>query len=292
MTIAKVIERTGLTKKGVRYYESAGLIEPEIQANGYREYSHEIVKQLMLIKTLRALYFSVNEIHDCLKDEKLLLSCFSKKSEQLMDDREHISEAIKLINEFVSGEHTLEEITRLYSEADQFRQNRPRYLRHRLLQLFPGPFGEVLLAVYGKFLDDPVTAPEQKEAWEALISELDELDPVTVPEKLADWAEKHNDQELIRENYTRMREEYAQDYDAFASAKRKAVQEYLENTGKDEIAGSLQSARDLSNFLSKEGKAAAQAFGKYLPIISSQFRKFAVMQSRFLNNNPDLTSQF
>ena len=65
MKIKEITQKTGLTKKTVRFYEAAGLLEVETHTqNGrsFRDYSEENVRQLMDIATLRRARFSVEEI--------------------------------------------------------------------------------------------------------------------------------------------------------------------------------------------------------------------------------------
>lgn len=52
MTIKEACAATGLTRKAIRYYESVGLISPDIDPNGYRNYSDDVVRQLAVIAVL------------------------------------------------------------------------------------------------------------------------------------------------------------------------------------------------------------------------------------------------
>ena len=61
MTIKEIEAETGLPRANVRYYESEGLITPERKENGYRVYSREDAQELMKIKLLRCLEFSIPE---------------------------------------------------------------------------------------------------------------------------------------------------------------------------------------------------------------------------------------
>ncbi|MBU9719893.1 MULTISPECIES: MerR family transcriptional regulator [Bacillaceae] len=62
MQIKDVEKRTGLTKKAIRYYEEAGLIQTERKENRYKEYSEDTVDTLLHVKQLRLLDFSIEEI--------------------------------------------------------------------------------------------------------------------------------------------------------------------------------------------------------------------------------------
>lgn len=68
MNIKIVSEKTGLTKKAIKYYESEGLINPsKNNCNNYREYSDEDIVKLNLIGALRAIDIPTMEIK-CLVD--------------------------------------------------------------------------------------------------------------------------------------------------------------------------------------------------------------------------------
>ena len=62
MTIKEIETRTGLPRASVRYYEDEGLIHPEREKNGYRNYSEEDCQQLLKIRLFRQLGCSLDEI--------------------------------------------------------------------------------------------------------------------------------------------------------------------------------------------------------------------------------------
>ena len=63
MTIKDAARHTGLTPKSIRYYESKGLLRVERgPENAYRQYTEEDIERLKLIKLLRWLGLSVEEI--------------------------------------------------------------------------------------------------------------------------------------------------------------------------------------------------------------------------------------
>jgi DNA-binding transcriptional MerR regulator len=61
MRISEVAERAGVSVKAVRYYESAGLLEPDRLANGYREYSERDVRLVREVSTLKSLGIRVDD---------------------------------------------------------------------------------------------------------------------------------------------------------------------------------------------------------------------------------------
>lgn len=66
--IGAVAERVGLSLRTVRYYEEMGLIAPrERTEGGFRLYAEENVERLLLIKQMKPLGFSVQEMRDLLE---------------------------------------------------------------------------------------------------------------------------------------------------------------------------------------------------------------------------------
>ena len=285
MTIAKTAETSKLTKKAIRYYESLGLINPKILSNGYRDYSNEDVKQLSIIKTLRDLSFSINEIRSCLENENTLASCFKSKSVQLQEDKEQLSKIIVFLNNFTDQKRSLSDLTELKEEIDNQLECRPKKLAMLLQQVFPGDFGEILALTYGQFLNEPLTSVEQREAWESFVTELDELDPIKVPQDLLLWARKNNNEEGLENNFLKLKKEYNQSYEDFNKNKQDQINDYLEDS---ERVTKSYSNQDLVLFLAKEGGILVEVVGKYLPILSKQFQQFYSKQSKFMHDNPEL----
>src|SRR5690606_3478642 len=65
MLIGELVERTGLTKDTIRFYEQKGLIAIDRKSrreNNYKEYSEKVLDKLMLIRKLKDLGFTLNEI--------------------------------------------------------------------------------------------------------------------------------------------------------------------------------------------------------------------------------------
>jgi MerR family transcriptional regulator, copper efflux regulator len=62
MNIGEVAAATGLPAKTIRYYESAGLIEPARTGGNYRLYDERDVATLRFIHQARDLGFSVKEV--------------------------------------------------------------------------------------------------------------------------------------------------------------------------------------------------------------------------------------
>jgi DNA-binding transcriptional MerR regulator len=67
LQIGEVAERTGLSLRTVRYYEEQGLVTPETRTEGgFRLYTDEHVERLLLIRSMKPLGFTVQEMRELL----------------------------------------------------------------------------------------------------------------------------------------------------------------------------------------------------------------------------------
>ena len=89
MKIKEVCERTGLTRRAVRFYEEKGLISPEIrEENEYRDYTETDVRRLQLVARLRGYRFSVEEIRRLLERPQETEAVFAAHRQELADEQE------------------------------------------------------------------------------------------------------------------------------------------------------------------------------------------------------------
>ncbi|HEX6222958.1 MAG TPA: MerR family transcriptional regulator [Chryseolinea sp.] len=102
MLIGELVERTGLTKDTIRFYEKKGLItlgRGSRRDNNYKEYSEQVLHKLVLIRKLKDLGFTLKEVGTFLelwRDEDA--SCQNLKY-TLEDKITVISEQIKQLSE-------------------------------------------------------------------------------------------------------------------------------------------------------------------------------------------------
>jgi len=67
MQIGQVAERTGLSLRTIRWYEETGLVVPTARSDGgFRLYSDEDVERLDVIKRMKPLGFSLEEMQELL----------------------------------------------------------------------------------------------------------------------------------------------------------------------------------------------------------------------------------
>lgn len=65
MLIGELVEKSGMTKDTIRFYEKKGLIELNAKSrreNNYKEYSDQVLEKLKLIRKLKGMSFTLNEI--------------------------------------------------------------------------------------------------------------------------------------------------------------------------------------------------------------------------------------
>lgn len=65
--IGEVAERLGLSLRTIRHYEEVGLVVPERTRGGFRLYSDRDINRLALVKRMKPLGFSLEEMRDLLE---------------------------------------------------------------------------------------------------------------------------------------------------------------------------------------------------------------------------------
>jgi MerR family redox-sensitive transcriptional activator SoxR len=64
LSIGAVAQRAGLRVSAIRYYESAGLIEPARRISGRRVYDHAVFESIALVRLAQEAGFTVAEIRE------------------------------------------------------------------------------------------------------------------------------------------------------------------------------------------------------------------------------------
>ena len=100
MLIGELSKRTGFSHDTIRFYEKKGLIEVdkrERRSNNYKEYSESVYEKLLLIKTVKELGFTLNEIDEFIHawgEEDALCSNLTR---HLTDKMDRIDKQIGLL---------------------------------------------------------------------------------------------------------------------------------------------------------------------------------------------------
>ncbi len=105
MLIGELSKRTGFSHDTIRFYEKKGLIDvnkKERRDNNYKEYPEHVYERLMLIKTVKALGFTLNEIDEFIEAWGEESASCSNLTTHLTDKISHVDEQIKLLQEIRS----------------------------------------------------------------------------------------------------------------------------------------------------------------------------------------------
>lgn len=90
----------GLTKHTIRYYEKEGFIHPQRDENGYRNYSEKDLQILQVVKFLRNLNISIDDIKAFLNGRTTFEECLSVTEIHLEKQVESLKEIQKKVNQF------------------------------------------------------------------------------------------------------------------------------------------------------------------------------------------------
>lgn len=117
MKIKEVSAITGLTKKTIRFYEEAGLIQPQKQAiNGrdFREYSDSDIAQLHEIIVLRKAHFTIEEIKHMQSGSQPIQAVFAKYYDRIKAEKKEMDRLLCVLDAIAT--HSLETKAELVQE--------------------------------------------------------------------------------------------------------------------------------------------------------------------------------
>lgn len=100
MKTKELEKELGLTKHTIRYYEDEGFIHPKRDDNGYRDYSEEDVQVLQLVKFLRNLNISIDDIKAFLDGRITFEECLRVSQASLEHQIEGLNEINKQVQKF------------------------------------------------------------------------------------------------------------------------------------------------------------------------------------------------
>src|SRR5688500_1644554 len=129
MLIGELVEKSGLTKDTIRFYEKKGLINLDRKnrrENNYKEYSEQVLEKLMLIRKLKEMGFTLNEIDTFLElwcEEDA--SCKNLKF-TLENKIAHVSEQMQRLNQLKT--RLTESLTKCNNDDCEVEKTIPSYL--------------------------------------------------------------------------------------------------------------------------------------------------------------------
>lgn len=90
--------KLGLSKHTIRYYEKEGLIQPKKDDNGYRNYNEEDIQILELIKFLRDIHISIDDVKAIINGELSFQECLKINKIYLDEQIEELKEVQNKVN--------------------------------------------------------------------------------------------------------------------------------------------------------------------------------------------------
>ncbi len=131
MKTNEVEKQTGLSKQTLLFYEKEKLIEPCRDDNGYRNYSDKDVKLLMLIKFLRSMEISIDDIRlilnhqlsfqDCLKTQQIHIDQKLKDTQEVKSTIDFYKEKnIPMIPELVNSNKNADQTILGYQKTSPY----------------------------------------------------------------------------------------------------------------------------------------------------------------------------
>ncbi len=232
MLINEVSKLTKLTKKAIEYYTLQGLVFPSILENGYRNYSDQDVEKLNKISILRKLDISTEEIRQVLSDttNSTLHAISIKKELNYKQDKVKNN-----IIQRLSQGATYDEIRK-----DLFALDQSNTITDKLLSAFPGYYGRFICLHFAQFLNEPIQTESQQNAYETILSFLDNLDHLDIPQDLEEYLDVcsnyFNTQQISQ--VLESTKKSIQNPDAFISDNKEMLQHYLQFKQSDEYKNS------------------------------------------------------
>lgn len=111
MLINEVESVVGLSKKSIRYYEEEGLLNPKRNINNdYRIYNEDDLHKLKLIKFLRELGVSINDIKRLNNNTLSLEDCLKERLQAIDREKDNYLKIQNMCNDIISHHDTYSNI--------------------------------------------------------------------------------------------------------------------------------------------------------------------------------------
>ncbi|MBU3217858.1 MerR family transcriptional regulator (plasmid) [Clostridium estertheticum] len=191
MNIKVVSEKTGLTKRAIKYYESEGLISPlKNNDNNYREYTDNDIVKLNLIGALRIIDIPICEIKSLVKGDKGLQDIMNDTLIKVTETINNLEKTKLILSNLINKEtkdyYSIgEQVIRLRETLELSLAEKKEFVSNALIRIFPGNFGEIFVSRFKPFLNITIDNNEKKEAWLKLVEVLDNLDELNDNDELA-----------------------------------------------------------------------------------------------------------
>jgi len=287
MLISEVSKATNLTKKAIEYYINQGLGFPEILENGYKYFNENDVEHLKKISVFRKIGLGTDDIKAILADEKGEVLQKIAVQKELCVQREKAKQAIldqlSIGKSFAEIETTLNAIEQNQTVTD------------KLLEAFPGFYGRFICLHFARFLNEPISTPQQQAAYKAIIEFLDEVPALTFPKDLQDFL-LENTRHISAENIGEMNEQTkrsVENPEQFLSENREMLTWYLEYKKSDEYKNSpafkiqemLKEFNQTSGYYNVFIPAMKRLSGSY----AEYYQQLEIANEKILSKYPEIT---
>lgn len=286
MNIKEASQRTGLTKKAIKYYESEGLICPEKNPeNNYREFDKEDIIKLNLIGALRNLDISTKNIKNVIDGVKTIPEVMKEKLEKIQSEITNLENTKSVVQNFLEKEFcdykNIEEvgcsINKLNKSLELSIEDKKEYIGKSIMRTFPGSFGKMFVANYGAFLDIYIDSEEKRKTWLDMVEFLDNLEEAEEGHpfiKMIDTMGQEALDEFVKAKNEFVKNVLAKDENTIKELKESNVN-FLKSLRddknfRDNYMDNLKKGADLMNSVGGNGNQ----FDLYLEKLNDDYRKF------------------
>ena len=198
MKVSEVMERTGLTRKALYYYEEIGLVSPgRDPENGYRSYTENDVQHLRILGSLRQLGVGIEEIRRVIGENGCVSPVFAGKVLERrlssIDVRiEELERQRSLINACLGYDvdSLADQLAASARNSEVGERKTADYMVRQLRRVFPGGFGDTMALIFRPFLSEPVDTPIKERAWAQFVRTADGFDPILLPDTIQELSQR------------------------------------------------------------------------------------------------------
>lgn len=288
MLINEVSKITGLTKKAIEYYTVQGLITPSVLENGYRDYSQENVEQLTKISVLRKLGISTEDIKKVLSDQTRNTLQKLSVQKELNIQREQWKNTV--LDKLGEGKSYLE----VSEDLSAIEQNKT--ITEKLLEAFPGYYGRFVCMHFARFLMEPIKNDEQQVAFDTIISFLDNMPTLILPDELQELFRESTDH-IGTEDISHMLEKTKisiENPEEFLSSNKESIERYMEFLQSEEYKNSplhkLKMLMKQFNSTSGYNDVFIPALQKLSSSYEEYHKQIEVANEKLIANYPEINS--
>ncbi len=283
MNIKIVSEKTGLTKRAIKYYEIQDLINPyKNNDNNYREYTDDDVIKLNLIGALRAMDIPICEIKCLLQGDKNLTQIMEDTLKKIMKTISNLEKSKVVITNII--DKNLQDYSSIGEQATKLRETlelsvdkKKELLCNKLLRTFPGNCGKILVASYEPFLNILVDPAEKEKAWLKLVEILDEGEDVDYDDPILegiDGIDMNFVNQFKAKSKKKIEDLLSDDSDKKEKHKKDTVSFIKLMNENEEVRNKFREVLNKSSGAVNSIRKYENNFCEYLEILSEDYKKY------------------